>query len=175
MEKRGRGCPQSTPSDRVRRLGLRNARRLHLEFEGAHLRAAAADIAAQGPRRSLRTTYLADNTSLLLHGQRPWYRLVLFGEPGYPSGIKGFTPPNPFRVSANFATTSKALHSDGLLWPISTTSYVPILGPTTRSSINIYLKTTTTYVPCLASTSSTQDRHSLLHSTTLRQFLQQPS
>ena len=83
MVRRSRGRPRSTPADRARRLGLRNARRIRLDFEGAHLRAAAADVAARGPRRSLRTTYLADNASLLQAGQRPWYRLVLFGEPGY--------------------------------------------------------------------------------------------
>ena len=92
MVKRGRGHPRSTPTDCARRLGLRNARRLRLDFEGAHLRAAAADIAARGPRRSLRTTYLADNASLLQAGQRPWYRLVLFGEPGY---FKPDRPPLP--------------------------------------------------------------------------------
>ena len=92
MVRRGPGCPRSTPADRARRLHLRNARLLRLDFKGAHLRAAAADIAAQGPRRSLRTTYLADNASLLLHGRRPWYRLVLFGEPGY---FKTDKPPLP--------------------------------------------------------------------------------
>jgi hypothetical protein len=63
-----------------------------LDFEGAYLRAAAVDIAARGPRRSLRTTYLADNASLLQVGQRPWYHLVLFGEPGY---FKPDKPPPP--------------------------------------------------------------------------------
>ena len=63
-----------------------------LDFEGAYLRAAAVDIAARGPRRSLRTTYLADNASLLQAGQRPWYRLVLSGEPGY---FKPDKPPPP--------------------------------------------------------------------------------
>jgi hypothetical protein len=92
MVKRGRGRPRSTPSDRARRLGLRNARRLCLDFEGAYLRAAAVDIAARGPCRSLRTTYLADNASLLQAGQRPWYRLVLSGEPGY---FKPDKPPPP--------------------------------------------------------------------------------
>ena len=88
MVKRDRGRPRSTPSDRARRLGLRNARQLRLDFEGAHLRLAAADIAARGPRRSLRTAYLADNASL----QRPWYRLILFGEPGY---FRTDQPPPP--------------------------------------------------------------------------------
>ena len=93
MVRTGRGRPRSTPADRARRLGLRNARRLRLDFEGAHLRADAADIAARGPRRSLRTTYLADNAHLLLlNGQRPWYRLVLFGEPGY---FRTDKPPPP--------------------------------------------------------------------------------
>ena len=92
MVRRGRGRPRLTPSTRARRLGLRNARQLRLDFEGAHLRAAAAEIAARGPRRSLRTTYLADNASLPLHGQRPWYRLVLFGEPGY---FRADKPPPP--------------------------------------------------------------------------------
>jgi hypothetical protein len=92
MVKRGRGRPRSTPADRARRLGLRNAQRLRLDFEGAHLRAAAVDIAARGPCCSLRTTYLADNASLLQVGQRPWYRLVLFGEPGH---FKPGKPPPP--------------------------------------------------------------------------------
>jgi hypothetical protein len=92
MVRKGRGRPRSTPADSARRLGLRNARWLRLDFEGAHLRAAAAEIAARGPRHSLRTTYLADNASLLLHGQRPWYLLVLFGEPGY---FRADKPPPP--------------------------------------------------------------------------------
>ena len=92
MVKRGRGRPRSTPADRARRLGLRNARRLRLDFEGTHLCAAAADIAARGPHRSLRTTYLANNASLLQVGQCPWYRLVLFDEPGY---FKPGKPPPP--------------------------------------------------------------------------------
>ena len=92
MVTRSRGRPRSTPADRARRLSLRNARRICLDFEGAHLRAAAADIVARGPRRSLRTTFLADNASLLQAGQRPWYRLVLFGEPGY---LKPDRPPPP--------------------------------------------------------------------------------
>jgi hypothetical protein len=92
MVRKSRGRPRSTPADRLRRLGLRNARRLRLDFEGAHLRAAAAEIAASGPRRSLRITYLADNASFLLHGQRPLCRLVLFGEPGY---FRADQPPPP--------------------------------------------------------------------------------
>ena len=92
MVQRSRRRPRSTPADRARRLGLRNARRIRLDFKGAHLRAAAADVAARGPRRSLRTTYLADKASLLQAGQCPWYRLVLFGEPGY---FKPDKPPPP--------------------------------------------------------------------------------
>ncbi len=83
MVRRGPGCPRSTLADRVRRLRHRNARWLRLDFEGSHLRAAAADIAARGPRRSLRIQHLANNAPLLLQGQSPWYQLVLFGKPGY--------------------------------------------------------------------------------------------
>ena len=83
MARRGPGHPRSTPADRARRLRLRNARRLCLDFEGSYLRAAAKDIAARGPCRSLRIQSLADNAPLLRQGRRPWYHLVLFGEPGF--------------------------------------------------------------------------------------------
>ena len=83
MVRWGPSQPRSTPADRARRLCLQNARRLRLDFEGSHLRAAAEDVAARGPRRSLRIQYLADNAPLLHQGWRPWYCLVLFGEPGY--------------------------------------------------------------------------------------------
>ena len=83
MVRRVPGCPQSTLADRVRRQHHRNVRRLHLDFEGSHLCAAAADLAARGLCRSLWIQHLADNASLLLQGRSPWYRLVLFGKPGY--------------------------------------------------------------------------------------------
>ena len=71
------------PADRARTLRLWHARQLRLRFEGSHLRAAVNAVAAQGPRRSLRIQYLVDNAPLLHQGLPPWYRLVLFGEPGY--------------------------------------------------------------------------------------------
>lgn len=82
MVKRGRGRPRSTPASRARTLRRRQARQLRLRFAGSHLRAVADAAAAQGPRRSLRIQYLADNP-LLHQGVPPWYRLILFGEPGY--------------------------------------------------------------------------------------------
>ena len=92
MVRRGPGRPRSTPSSRAERRRLRQARLLRLDFEAKHLRAAAEDVAAQGPRRSLRIQYLQDNAHLLHHGLRPWYHLVLFGEPGY---FKPDRPPPP--------------------------------------------------------------------------------
>ncbi len=92
MVRRSPGCPRSTPADRARRLRLRNARRLCLDFEGSHLRAAAAAVAARGPCRSLWIQYLADNAPLLHQGRRPWYRLVLFSTPGY---FQDDEPPPP--------------------------------------------------------------------------------
>ena len=86
MVRRGPGRPCSTPSDRAEQRRLHHARLLR---QAGHLRAAAKDVAAQGPRRSLRIQYLEDNAHLLHHGLRPWYHLVLFGEPGY------FTPDRP--------------------------------------------------------------------------------
>ena len=83
MVRRDPGCPRSTPADRARRLRLQHARRLRLDFEGSYLRAAAKDVAAQGPRRSFQIQSLADNAPLLHQGRRPWYHLVLFGEPGF--------------------------------------------------------------------------------------------
>jgi len=92
MVRRGPGCPCSTPSDRARRRRLQNAHLLCLNFEAGHLRAAAKDVAARGPRRSLRIQYLVDNVHLLHQGRRPWYHLILFGEPGYFQADK---PPPP--------------------------------------------------------------------------------
>ena len=92
MVRRGPGHHHSTPSDRAERRRLRNARLLRLDFEAGHLRAAAEDVAAHGPRRSLRIGYLEDNAHLLHQGQCPWYHLVLFGEPGY---FKPDRPPPP--------------------------------------------------------------------------------
>ena len=83
MVRRSPGRPQSTQADRARRRGLRNARWICLEFEAAHLRLAAEDVAARGPRRSLRLQYLADNAVLLHQGLPPFYQLILYGEPGY--------------------------------------------------------------------------------------------
>ena len=83
MVRRGPGHPRSTPADRARRLRLRHACRLRLNFEGSYLRAAADDVAARGPRRSLRIQSLADNAPFLRQGRRPWYHLVLFSEPGF--------------------------------------------------------------------------------------------
>ena len=92
MVRRGPGRPRSTPSDRAERRRLRHARLLCLDFEAGHLRAAAEDFAAQGPRGSLRIQYLADNAHLLHQGQCLWYHLILFGEPGY---LKPDRPPPP--------------------------------------------------------------------------------
>jgi len=92
MVRRGPDRPRSTPADRARRLRLRNARLLRLDFEGSHLRAAAKDVATRGPRRSLRIQYLADSAPLLHQGRRPWYRLDLFGKPGY---FQADEPPPP--------------------------------------------------------------------------------
>jgi hypothetical protein len=96
MVRRGPGRPCSTPADRARRLRLRNARRLHLRFEGSHLRAATEAVAARGPRRSLRIQYLVDNAPPLHQGRRPWYRLVLFGEPEYFQDNE--TPPDSYFI-----------------------------------------------------------------------------
>jgi len=92
MVRRGPGRPRSTPSDGAQRQRLHNARLLRLDFEAGHLRAAAEDVATHGPCHSLRIQYLADNAHLLHQGQRPWYHLVLFGEPGY---FKPDRPPPP--------------------------------------------------------------------------------
>ncbi len=92
MIRRGPGRPRSTPADRARRLCLQNARRLRLDFEGSHLRAAAEDVAARGPCRRLWILYLAGNAPLLHQGRRPWYPLVLFGKPGY---FQADEPPPP--------------------------------------------------------------------------------
>ena len=54
MIRRGPGRPRSTPSDCAEQRRLCNACLLRLDFEAGHLRAAAEDVAAQGPRRSLR-------------------------------------------------------------------------------------------------------------------------
>ena len=80
----------------MRRLRLRNTRRLRLRFEGSHLRAAAKAVAARGPQRSLRIQYLVDNALLLHQGRRPWYRLVLFGEPEYFQDDE--TPPDGYFI-----------------------------------------------------------------------------
>ena len=96
MVRRGPGRPRSTPADRARRLRLRHARRLHLHFEGSHLRAVAEAVAARGPRRSVRIQYLVDNAPLLRQGRCPWYRLVLFGEPGYSQDDE--TPPDGYFI-----------------------------------------------------------------------------
>ena len=81
MTLRRRGHPRSTPADRARCLGLRNARRIQLAFEAAHLCKVA--FAATGERRSLRLQYLTDNNDLLTNREKPFYELVLYGEPGY--------------------------------------------------------------------------------------------
>ncbi len=83
MVKRGPGRPRSTPADRAWRLHLQHARRLRLNFEDTYLRAAADDVAARGPRRSLWIQSLAANAPFLRQGWRPWYHLVLFSEPGF--------------------------------------------------------------------------------------------
>ena len=80
---RGPGCPQSTQADRARQWGLHNACWICLDFEAAHLRAAAEDVAARGPRHSLQIQYLADNANLLHQGLPPFYQLILYGESGY--------------------------------------------------------------------------------------------
>ena len=92
MVRRGPDRPRSTPADHARQLHLQNAHRLCLDFAGSHLRAAAKDVTTRGPRRSLWIQYLADNAPLLHQGRRPWYRLVLFGKPGYFQANK---PPLP--------------------------------------------------------------------------------
>jgi hypothetical protein len=79
----GPGCPRSTQADRARQRGLRNARRICLKFEAAHLRVLAEDVASRGPCCSLRIQYLADNANLLHQGLPPFYQLILYGEPGY--------------------------------------------------------------------------------------------
>ena len=69
MVRWGPSQPCSTPADHARRLRLRNACQLWLDFEGSHIRAAAKDVAARRPRRSLRILYLADNAPLLHRGR----------------------------------------------------------------------------------------------------------
>ena len=88
------------------------------------------------------------------------------------AGIKGITPPTPFGYQPTLSRRPTLLNFDGLLWPSSMKSYIPILGPRTKNSINICPRTATPYVSCQG---STQARHPPLCSTLLRRSLQQPS
>ena len=78
----------------LRRLRRAERRRRRNEI-AAHLRAAAALIAARGPRRSLRIAWLGDNAPARAEGRAPWYRLVLFGEEDY--HLHGL-PPDGYRI-----------------------------------------------------------------------------
>ncbi len=81
MARRRPGRPRSTPADRAARLAWRNARRIRLDFEAAHLR----DVVSNAPstRKSLRIQYLHDNRDHIRQGAEPLYELILYGEAGY--------------------------------------------------------------------------------------------
>ena len=92
---RNRGRPRKTAAQQIICRQQREAQWRQLQATAQHLQNAAARLAAQGPRRSLRIEWRRDNRDLIAAGQAPWYQLALFGEEDYYR--QGF-PPDGYRI-----------------------------------------------------------------------------
>ena len=81
MQSRGR--PRETAAQRIIQRQQRKVQWRQLQATAQHLLNAAAQLAAQGPRRSLRIEWWQDSSDLIAAGQGPIYALILFGEDEY--------------------------------------------------------------------------------------------
>jgi len=77
------GRPKETVAQRLIRQHQHATCQRQLQETAQHLRNAAARVATQGPRRSLRIEWRRDNADLIAAGYGPGYTIILFGEEEY--------------------------------------------------------------------------------------------